>query len=169
MTDRPCVVIGCGSPGAGDDAAGLELVERLRRRGVPGCELRTAPAGGFDLIEVLQQAASVIVLDAVSSEARPGTVHVVPLPSGRLHGRNSASLSSHAWGMTEAIDLTRALGGRTPPVVLVGIELAAARPGAPFSPQVARAIEHCETHFDEIRRMALDRFSRARTVVMEQE
>lgn len=161
--ERQCVVIGCGNAFAADDAAGLELVARLAGRGYAGCAFRFAGCGAVDLLSILEHAASVLLIDTVRTGARPGTIHLVPLP-GSITGRNESSLG--AIGIRETIDLARVLGRRIPPVVLLGIEAGATRAGTPMSPACIRAIDYCEFHFDELRMQALQKFSRSRTIAL---
>lgn len=133
-------VIGCGNPYAGDDSVGLEIVRRLRAGAACGCELLAVPQAGADLLEALRGADVVLFVDAVVSGAPPGTLHLVPLPWPGLRLRALGALSSHGWGLGEALGLLAALEGSVPRVVLLGVELATVEAGAPRSPEVEQAI-----------------------------
>jgi hydrogenase maturation protease len=133
-------VVGCGNPYAGDDAAGLEIVRRLRERWEGSCELLDRPQAGLELLDCLQGAEVVLFVDAVSSGAPPGTLHLVPLPSPDLEARGLGALSSHGWGLTEALSLMSALGWQAPHLYLLGIEIATLAPDAPRSAVVEAAI-----------------------------
>lgn len=136
----PLRVAGCGNPFAADDGAGLEVVRRLRARGELECELREMPQAGVELMEVLEGAHTVVFIDAVSSGALPGTIHLVSLPSPAIEPRALGSLSSHGWGLAESLQLGTALGRPLPRLLLVGIEIESCAAGGSISGAVQEAI-----------------------------
>jgi len=73
------VVIGCGNVLRGDDAAGPELVRRLRETGPPA-EVRCVDGGtgGLDAVFQMRGAERVIFVDACRSGGEPGMVYEVP-------------------------------------------------------------------------------------------
>src|SRR3972149_5320288 len=68
------LVIGVGNPYRRDDAAGREAVRRLRDRAPHVIATLEHDGEGTSLMEAWQGADLVIVVDAVSSGAAPGTV-----------------------------------------------------------------------------------------------
>ncbi len=64
-------IVGCGNPDRGDDAAGLLVVRRLRELGAGALTECSDP---LLLIESWRGVNDVIVIDAVVSGARPGTI-----------------------------------------------------------------------------------------------
>ena len=133
-------VVGCGSPYAGDDSAGLEVVRRLRARGDCECELAEMPQASVDLLELLKDADVVLFVDAVASGAPAGTLHLMPLPSPGIEPRAVGSLSSHGWGLAETLKLMEALARPVPRLALLGVEIGTVEPGAPRSPAVEAAM-----------------------------
>lgn len=128
------LVIGVGNEYRSDDAAGLEVARRIRNS--PACESRL---GGFELIDTWAGAGDVVVVDAMRSGARPGTVRrydavVGPLPSGRF-------ASSHAIGVAETIELARRLGRLPPQLCVIGIEASSFANGTELSTDVASAVD----------------------------
>jgi hydrogenase maturation protease len=144
-------VVGCGNPLAGDDSVGLEIVRRLRAQGESECDLVTLPQPGVELLDALQGAEVVLFIDAVSSGAPPGTLHLTPVPSPALQSRTLSALSGHGWGLPEMVGLTAALGRRTPRLVLLGIELATAEPGTPRSEAAEGAVQTVVEKFSQLR------------------
>ncbi|MEV4459365.1 hydrogenase maturation protease [Microbispora sp. NPDC049633] len=134
------VVAGLGSDLRGDDAAGLGVARRLRGTLPPSVavvENRGDPAA---LVEAWSGAALAIVVDAVSSGAPPGTVHMpvhmpVPMPM-----RSRPPAGSHGLGPADAVALGRALGRLPGELVVVGIEGGDFTPGAPMTPPVLAAV-----------------------------
>lgn len=136
-------VIGCGNPDAGDDAAGLLAVRQARRalealRGVDVIE-----AGpGLRILDLLDDVDAVIVVDAVRSSDRsrpPGEIVRVEAGPDGLPADIGSSLSSHGFGLGEAIGLATAIG-RAPRIVFFGVEVAEIEAGQPLSAAVAGAL-----------------------------
>ncbi len=125
-------VIGIGSP-FGDDRAGLEVARRLAAEPPAGATVCLADRPGVDLLELIDGAAAVILLDAARSEAPAGTVHDLALddvPRAPLR-----FVSSHGLGVAEVLALARALGRLPPRGRVIAIEAASTgRVEAPLSP-----------------------------------
>ncbi len=152
LESHPAVrIIGLGNPYRSDDAAGLEVVRRLRERGLDPSALREFSGDGAGLVEAWQGAAAVILVDAVSSGAAPGTVHRLEagektLPAVLFRG------STHAFSLAEAVELARALGRLPRRVIVYGIEGRQFAAGTELSAEVARAtLQAAEQIFQEFR------------------
>jgi len=137
-TPGAIVIVGCGGA-AGDDAAGLAVIARLRAEGglPPGVRLH-AVTSGEQLLDLLDDAAALIVVDAVASGAPPGTLHRLRWPSARLDGLRPGS--THQLGPAAALALADALGMLPPEVVALGVELDRATPAAGLGEAVAGAL-----------------------------
>jgi hydrogenase maturation protease len=115
------IVIGVGNCFRGDDAAGREVARRVRER-VPGelevvvCELEPTR-----LIDAWDGADEAFVVDAVASGAEPGTVHRFDATAEALPSREFRS-STHALGIGETIELSRAIGKLPARIIVFGIE-----------------------------------------------
>ncbi|KAB8187817.1 hydrogenase maturation protease [Microbispora catharanthi] len=145
------VVIGLGSDLRGDDAAGLE-VARLLRGTLPSSVAVVENSGDpAALIEAWSGAALAIVVDAVSSGAPPGTVHM-PL---QMPVHPPVRAGSHSLGLADAVELGRALGRLPDELVVAGIEGGDFTPGAPMTAPVLAAVRRTA---DELR----ERLSRER-------
>jgi hydrogenase maturation protease len=136
-------VIGLGNPEAGDDAVGLLAVDRARAEleAIPGVEVVLTGAG-LHVLDLLTGVEAAVVVDAVRAPAggrTPGTL--VRAEAGRegLPAEVGSSLSSHGFGVAEAVGLAAALE-RAPRVVLLGVEIAQVAAGSPLSDAVAAAL-----------------------------
>ncbi|HUZ14960.1 MAG TPA: hydrogenase maturation protease [Gaiellaceae bacterium] len=125
------VVIGIGNAMRGDDAAGVEVAEKLR-----GVACDEEPSR---LIEAWEGADAVVLIDTVVSGAPPGTLHRFDASEEAIPARALRS-STHAIGLADTIELARALGKLPPRVVIYGIEGATFETGAPLSPDVEAAV-----------------------------
>jgi hydrogenase maturation protease len=136
-------VIGLGNLEAGDDAVGLLAVRaaRLELEGLHGVEVVETGAGAH-VIDLLQGAGAAVVVDAVrapSGGRSPGTLIRVEAGPDGLPAEVSSSISSHGFGIAEAVGLASALG-EAPRVVFVGVEVAAVEAGRPLSGPVEAAL-----------------------------
>jgi hydrogenase maturation protease len=137
------VVIGVGNPFRRDDGAGpavtalLRLLDADSGSRVQVCELDGEPAR---LVEVWDGAALAVLVDATSSGAVPGAVRRFELGVDELPPGSGAA-STHAIGLTEAVDLGRALGRLPDRLVVFGIEGAAFGPGPGLTDAVAASVD----------------------------
>jgi hydrogenase maturation protease len=132
------VVIGIGNPDRGDDAVGHEVVRLLRGRVPADVVLATETGEATALLRRLDGAGSVFLVDAARSGGAPGAVRrfdarARSLPSGL------GAMSSHGFGLAQAIELARALGCLPRTCVVYAVEGAGFDAGASLTPEVARA------------------------------
>jgi hydrogenase maturation protease len=147
--NAPVRIIGVGSP-FGDDRAGWEaaamldavLPREFADAGRVAVEMLDRP--GARLIERLGGAEAVIILDAVKSGGVPGSVYRY---AARQLISAPAGVSSHGFGVAEALSLASALGIDLRRVTVYGIEVDPAQCGESISttarnalPQVAARI-----------------------------
>lgn len=139
----PALVLGIGLPDRGDDAAGLAVARRLRRRRLPGAVVAESAGEVSALLDAFQGRDAVIIVDASQGGRPPGTVR-------RLEAGDEAWLalppgsSAHALGICEAIELARALGQLPARVVVYVIEGRRSLPGSGLSPEVEQAVRLVE-------------------------
>ncbi|MCI2397803.1 hydrogenase maturation protease [Aliiroseovarius subalbicans] len=138
--DHP-LVIGVGNIYAGDDAAGRHVAQGLRDAGFPGEVVESAGVAA-DLVPLFETRDHVILVDACRSGASPGTIHRfdaldAPLPPFL------SPLSSHGYGVGEAVELARALDMLPARCEVFAIEGACFDMGTQMAPAVAEAVEHC--------------------------
>ena len=130
------LVIGIGSP-FGDDAVGLHVAERLTRTPLPdGVSVVSRDRPGLSLLDDLEAVPAAVIVDALRSGARPGSVLRIP-PAALARDRLT---SSHTLRVAETLSLAVALGRRLPALRVVAIEIVLTQ-GEGLSPEVAAAIE----------------------------
>ena len=119
--DARILVIGVGNEYRGDDAVGLVVARRLRQLSLGNVTVIEESGEGTDLMESWKGADTVIIVDAASSGAKPGTIHRIDaraqrIPTGLLR------YSTHAFSVGEAVELARAMNRLPPRMVVYGIE-----------------------------------------------
>jgi hydrogenase maturation protease len=136
----PVLIIGIGNAYRSDDAVGLHVAQRLKQQAINHVNILEQSGDGAVLMELWKEANTVILIDAVYSGARPGTVHrfdahAQPIPTNYFH------YSTHAFGIAEAIELARTLNRLPPYLILYAIEGKCFEAGVKCSPEVEKAAQ----------------------------
>ena len=142
----PCtrvLVIGCGNPLRGDDAAGPVLVRRLWDRGLPeGVRCADGGTGGMDVVFQMRGVPEVILVDACRTGAEPGAIFEVPGDEvANLPPLSGINLHAFRWDHALAFARWLLREGRPDRVSAILIEGATFDVGAALSPAVDRAID----------------------------
>ena len=105
------------------------MVAARRLRELCGADVSVEEAGGegVDLMERWAGCDRVILIDAASSGATPGTIQRMDAAAGPIPGR-FFSYTTHAVSVAEAVETARALGRLPADMTVFGIE------GGDFSP-----------------------------------
>ena len=149
-TARP-LVIGVGNRWRSDDGVGPVIADTLVRLGhaagdvtvsgvVPGdADVVTLDGEPARLVAAWDGRSHVVVVDAIVTGDRPGTVHLIDelerVPSPR------SEASSHGGGVAAAIALGRVLGRLPERLVVIGVEPARTGHGDQLSPAVEAAVD----------------------------
>ena len=131
-------VIGIGNAWRNDDGAGLAVARLLEGTLPPGVEVLEREGEPTALIDSWDGEDAIWLVDAVSSDAAPGTVHRHDASSAELPAR-LFDTSTHHFGLAEAIEIARALGRLPQSAVVFGIEGASFDTGETLSPEVEAA------------------------------
>ena len=134
------LLIGTGNEFRCDDGAGLAAIRALKAREIPGTLVIESPSDGAELMELWKSAAKVILIDAVSSDGVPGTVYRFDARSQPIPACHSF-LSTHAFGLAEAIELARALHVLPQYLVVYAIEGQNFTIGTGLSREVEKAVQ----------------------------
>jgi hydrogenase maturation protease len=135
----PALVIGLGNPDRGDDAVGLHIARRVATLGLPDVVVEEAGGDSLALLDRWAGLGRVVLVDAAAPLALPGRIHRLDPPAGPLP-RDLALSSTHAFGVAEAVELSRRLGLLPRRMTIYAIEAACFDPGAALSPAVAAAV-----------------------------
>jgi hydrogenase maturation protease len=119
----------------GDDAAGRIVARLLRPHACAQVVEQDGEATA--LLSVLQSVDRAWLIDAAESGAPPGTIHRIDCATDKVPPRGN--VSSHGFGVAEAIELARTLGTLPPHCIVYAIEAADFTHGAAVSPAVMQA------------------------------
>jgi len=133
-------LIGIGNRFRRDDAAGLEVVRRLRLAHPPGVRLIEEEGEPASLIEAWSGADEALVVDSIGSGATPGKVHRFDVTDAPLPAQ-VFNPSTHAMGLPEAVELARELGQLPGRLIVYGIEGETFETGEGLSEPVQKTVE----------------------------
>jgi len=144
----PIRIIGIGNLLAGDDAIGIHVAQQLKSDNLKGIDILEVSQGGVGLLDLMDGAETVILIDAIKSGKPPGTIHCLESPGGMDQISNLASFSltpsTHAIGLHEVLVLGQTLGRLPPTLMLYGIELDQVALGKPPSQKIIQAGERVQ-------------------------
>jgi hydrogenase maturation protease len=111
----------------------------VRELAPDGVEVREIEGDATALVDAWSGAEHVVVVDAAQSGAAPGTVRRFDARSQPLPVRTLRS-STHAFGVSDAVELARSLGRLPGRLEVYAIEGASFVAGDRLSPSVERAV-----------------------------
>jgi hydrogenase maturation protease len=118
---RKVLVIGIGNEYRSDDGLGLLIARKIRARLLISVAVKEESGEGAALMEAWQGYNSVILVDAVSSGAKPGTIFRIEAAKKNVPAK-FFHYSTHAFSVAEAIELARAMKTLPPKLLVYGIE-----------------------------------------------
>jgi hydrogenase maturation protease len=130
------MIIGLGNEFTHDDAVGLIAARRLREQGLPAEEHE---GDLLTLIERWKHEENLILIDAISSGAMPGTLHRLDV-SDSFPNRDLFKNSTHALGLADAVEMSRTLGTLPPHVIVFGIEVRDVTAGMGLSSEIEQSL-----------------------------
>ena len=142
------MIIGIGNRFRGDDALGCILADRLQALSSSSVEVITHSGEPASLIDLWQDKTCVILVDAVSSRAKAGTIHHIDLKEQGLPD-DFRSYSTHAFGIAEAVELARVLDKLPAKIVFYGVEGKSFAANEELSPEMTAALEDVTMHIKQ--------------------
>ena len=115
------LLIGIGNPFRRDDGVGIHIAEKMRTLLPQGIDVLTQSGEGATLMQSWLDADQIVVVDAVRSQSTPGKIHEINAATHRVPSE-FFHYSSHAFGVAEAIELSRVLNQLPRRVDVIGIE-----------------------------------------------
>lgn len=135
-----CCIAGVGSP-HGDDQIGWRIVDILQKQQLPAQVVRVRdPMGLLDCCDGCQQ---LVIVDACSTGALPGTISRLEWPDSRIKTRHR--FSTHGISVAGVLELAGNLGRLPERAILFGVEVSRCLPGDEMSRPVAEALVELET------------------------
>ncbi len=114
-------VVGIGNLSRGDDAIGILAARRIRAE-LPDVRVIESSGDITELLECFREFEAIYIIDALySKRAKPGSIHEFDAVSGALPDTDLLT-SSHALGLSQAIELARVLGALPSQLHVMGVQ-----------------------------------------------
>jgi hydrogenase maturation protease len=133
------LVIGVGNVYRGDDAAGFFVARAVHAQQLPETKVIEESGEASKLLSLWQGVATVVLVDAVSSGDRPGTIHRFEAHHQEIPAR-FFHFSTHSLGVAEAVEMARVLKQLPQRLIVYGIEGKNFQPGLGLSREVQGSI-----------------------------
>jgi hydrogenase maturation protease len=157
------LIAGIGNIFLGDDAFGVEVVQRLAGRKLPE-RVKAIDFGirGFDLAYALLDGSDITILvDACPRGGKPGELYLIEPDLNALDAPEvqQAAVDAHSMNPTNVIRMARSMGGELKKILLVGCEPATLGPeegqmglSEPVAAMVEEAVKLVESLVKKIQR-----------------
>ncbi|MGV1037201.1 MAG: hydrogenase maturation protease [Candidatus Nanopelagicales bacterium] len=149
------LVIGVGNPYRRDDGVGVAVIDRLRRQQHAQIKVVEESGEPFALVTRWTGRDFVIMIDAVSSGAAPGTIQRIECSHGAWQSiAPTSSASTHGLGIADAVELGVVLNRLPDRLLIFGVETADVSNGQGLTQPVAAAVDEVVADIvDEVRRL----------------
>lgn len=137
----PTVVLGLGNPLMSDDGLGLAVLERLNTEWAfwPSVDLIDGGTWGMNLLHIIEQAANVLLIDAINVRGEPG--ELVTLERHELPMLFQLKLSPHQIDLREVLALAEWRGRLPARTCAIGAQPDRVELGTELSPLLAARID----------------------------
>jgi hydrogenase maturation protease len=118
-------ILGCGNPLVGDDGIGIHVIERLQemRSELPDdVELIDAGVCGLDMLNMLEDADTVIIIDAVKGAGNAGSVHRFGMDDIK-GARSNGVLSIHETCLADVLCIAEHIQKMPENLTIFGVEI----------------------------------------------
>jgi hydrogenase maturation protease len=124
MNQPRILIAGIGNIFLGDDAFGVEVVQRLARRPLPdGVRVVDFGIRGLDLTYALLNGyEAVILVDATPRGGQPGALYVIEPDIGETSGQEGVMIEGHNMDPVKVLRLAATMGAQLDRLILVGCE-----------------------------------------------
>ena len=117
----------------------MRVVQAMEKHTLPpDVELFDGATAGIDLLDAIADRRKVIIIDAISGSAEPGTV--LRLKPEDLLPQESPSVSLHELGFLETLTIAELLGSAPTEVIILGVKPYSIECGLELSPEIKRLV-----------------------------
>jgi len=140
------LVLGLGNPLVSDEGFGVQAVQRLTERYRIPEDVEVVDGGtlGLKLLPILEDADSILILDAVDVGRPPGTI--VRIAWDEVHRALPVKISPHQETVTEVLALFELRRGRPDEFLIIGCQPASLEMGLELSAEVEKGLEEALEH-----------------------
>ena len=131
---NPRLVIGIGNKYRGDDGVGGYTARKIAENGLKEVKVVEDRGESIHLMDMWDSADEVVLIDAVVSGQKAGTVHRFEVSENPLPKEYFPNFSTHTFSIADSIELARALDRLPAKLTVYGIEVNDFTAGEQLSP-----------------------------------
>lgn len=135
---KEIIIIGVGNAFRSDDGVGIVIAQKLKAKNIDGIEVIEESGEGVSLMNSWENFDHVIIVDAVSSGEKAGTIYYLDAINKEIP-KSFFNYSTHAFSVAESIELSRVLGNLPQKLFIYGIEGKDFSAGQTLSPEIEEA------------------------------
>lgn len=135
------LVIGIGNDYRGDDAVGLEIARRVGKAKPVYVEVREWQENLVSLLDAWRNSDRVVLIDAVQTDAVPGTIVRFDAGVERIPRIFAPPVSSHGMDLADVLELADILQRLPACLIVYGVAGAIFDPRTELSPPVERMVD----------------------------
>ena len=122
-----------------DEGIGVHVVRRLKEMDLPkNVEVLDGGTAGLELVDFMENRRKLIVIDAVKTGDKPGTIY--RLTEKNLVIKPKAMLSFHEIDFLDALHISDVMKNKPEEIVVIGIEPKDMSDGVDLSPEIEKRI-----------------------------
>lgn len=150
----PVLILGIGNILLQDEGIGVRIIEALRQQTLPPhIELVDGGTAGADLLDILADRQTVLIVDAAQSSEPPGTL--LKFSPQDLLPQEQGALSLHELAIPQTLEMARLLGVAPQNVMIFGIVPETIAPGTEPSPTLRQKMPfYVRIILDELQKLA---------------
>lgn len=120
-TTKPVLLLGVGNILLSDEGVGVHVIKKMQNLPpMEGVEIVDGGTSGADLLDIISDRQKVIIIDAMTSGEKPGTV--LKFSGDSLVRDKNPSMSLHDVGIFDTLHMAKMIGSAPREVVVFGIE-----------------------------------------------
>lgn len=139
MNEDKYLILGIGNKFRGDDGAGVAAAEKICEFCIEKFDVMILDGEGTEIMEAWKDYQNVIIIDAVQVNGSAGKIYELNANEENLHS-DFFNYSSHAFGLAEAINVSKVMNKLPKFLIVYGIEGMHFNFDTKLSPKIEKAV-----------------------------
>lgn len=119
-------ILGCGNPLVGDDGVGVHIINKLMKE-IPNLpinvELIDAGVCGLEMLNLIENADKVIIVDAVKGAGKVGTIHRFNIEELKNSTSSCTKMSIHDTGIMDVLCIAEHVQQLPQEIIIYAVEI----------------------------------------------
>jgi hydrogenase maturation protease len=139
LSQKDTLILGIGNILLKDEGVGVHVVRRIKGMDLPkDVEVLDGGTAGLELVDFIENRRKLIVVDAVKTGAKPGTIY--RLLETNLKIKPKAIMSFHEIDFLDALYMSDVMKNKPKEIIVIGVEPKDMSDGVELSPEIEERI-----------------------------